>query len=251
MDSNEPGDLFTGGMRESPAAAEVAVRLESPEGEPLAVWLCTPDRLEALALGWLFNEGIVSGRDDVSNLKAESASRVRVRLSDFASNRLEMHRTAIGPGPAPGHIFAGVPINPYRPGPTLESLLSDPPRLARLFRDLFDGAAVSKTGGGGLHTGALVLDGCIVDVVEDVSRSAVVDKLVGSALLGGGVPKQSLLLLSGRISGSIACKLSAAGIAAAATISIPTTLAVDIAARAGVALVGRSRRDVPYRYGTS
>jgi FdhD protein len=73
---------------------------------------------------------------------------------------------------------------------------------------------------------------------------------VGSALLEGGVPEQSLFLLSGRISASIAAKLAAAGVAAAATISIPTTLAVEIAARAGVALVGRSRRDAPFRYGT-
>ena len=94
-----------------------------------------------------------------------------------------------------------------------------------------------------------MIDGSIVDVVEDVSRSAVIDKLVGSALLDGGVPAQSLLLLSGRLSGAIAAKLAAAGIAAAASISIPTTLAVEIASRAGVALVGRSRRDVPYRYG--
>lgn len=250
MDSNEPGDFFAGASQESPAAAEVAVRLESSAGEPLAVWLCTPDRLDALALGWLFNEGIVSGRDDVSNLKVESGGLVRVRLSEFARKRLAIHRTAMGPGPAAAQVCAGVPSSPYRPGPTLESLLSDPPRLTRLFRDLFDGAAVRTTGGGGLHTGALVIDGCIIDVVEDVSRSAVIDKLVGSALLGGGVPEQSLLLLSGRISGSIACKLSTAGIAAAATISIPTTLAVEIAARAGVALVGRSRRDAPFRYGT-
>ena len=251
MDSQEPDEVIAGAIQESPAAPESVVRLESPNGEPLADWLCTPDRLDALALGWLFCEGIITGDEDISSLGVESARLVQVDLSDLARRRLANRRAATGPGPAPARIGAVAPGGTYRPGPALENLLSDAPRLARLFRDLFDSASGRTTGGGGLHTGALVIDGSIVDVVEDVSRSAVIDKLVGSALLDGGVPAQSLLLLSGRISGAIAVKLVAAGIAAAATISIPTTLAVEIATRAGVALVGRSRRDVPYRYGTA
>ena len=101
--------------------------------------------------------------------------------------------------------------------------------------------------------GARVDEGILVDVVEDVSRSAVVDKIVGAALLAGEPPGTpgTLLLLSGRISGTIAAKLARAGIAAAATISIPTTLAVEIAARSGVTLVGRARRAAPWRYGAS
>ena len=248
MDSKVPEDLCADAIQGSPAAPEAVVRLESPDGEPLADWLCTPDRLEALTLGWLFSEGVITGDGDVSNLAVESACRVRVNLSEVARLRLANRRTEAGPAPA--RIGASVLAGPYRPGQSLEDHLSDAPRMAQLFRDLFDGAARRTTGGGGLHTGALVIDGSIVDVVEDVSRSAIIDKLVGSALLDGGVPEQSLFLLSGRISASIAAKLAAAGVAAAATISIPTTLAVEIAARAGVALVGRSRRDAPFRYGT-
>ena len=250
MDPQEPEDVSAGVTRESPAAPEAAVRLESPTGEPVASWLCTPERLEAMAAGWLFCEGIVTRKEDISGLDVASQRVVHVALSEFARQRLAARRITAGPGPAPARIGAEVTAGPYRPGPTLEKLLSDPPHLARLFKELFDCASTRATSGGGLHTGALVVGGRIIDVVEDVSRSAVIDKLVGSALLGGGVPEQSLLLLSGRISGSIAVKLAAAGIAAAATISIPTTLAVEIADQAGVALVGRSRRDHPYRYGT-
>jgi FdhD protein len=251
MDPQESEDIPDGGVQGLPAAPETVIRLESSAGAPVAAWLCTPDRLEALAAGWLFCEGIVASMEDLSDLNVASPHVVRVELSEFATQRLADRRRAAGPGPAPAQIRAGVKAGRYRPQPTLENLLSDPTRLARLFRDLFDGASARTTGGGGLHTGALVVAGSIVDVVEDVSRSAVIDKLVGSTLLAGGVPEQSLLLLSGRISGSIAVKLAAAGIAAAATISIPTTLAVEISGRAGVALVGRARRDTPYRYGNA
>jgi len=251
MEATQPDDISVGATREPPAAPEALVRLESPDGEPLAEWLCTPERLEHLTLGWLFNEGIVAGNEDLQSLRVESALRVSVRLSGLAQQRLATRRAVAGPGPAPAGIATRVAAGPYRPRPELEDLLSDAPRLARLFRDLFDGATLRTTGGGGVHTGALVIDGRIVDVVEDVSRSAIIDKLVGSALLASGVPEQSLFLLSGRISSSIAAKLSASGVAAAATISIPTTLAVEIAVRAGVALVGRARRDQPYRYGVA
>jgi FdhD protein len=250
MDAQEPRGLSTGMTLASPAAPESSVRLESPGGEPIAEWLCTPDRLEALAAGWLMCEGIISDIEEVAGMELLSPHVVCVDLSPVARERLENRRMMAGPGPAPGWSVAEIDPGPYRPGPTLERLLADPPRLARLFRELFDGASARLTGGGGVHTGALVVSGDIVVVVEDVSRSAVIDKLVGSALSAGGVPEQSLLLLSGRISGSIAIKLATANIAAAATISIPTTLAVEIADRVGVALVGRARRDLPYRYGT-
>lgn len=250
MDAKQIPDSTPGVLPAPPAAPEAAVRLESPEGEPLAQWLCTPDRLDDLAIGWLFNEGIIRGGDEVSELDVESPRRVRVRLSGPARQRLTDRRTQTGPGPAPREIATGAAEGPYRPEPALEELLSDAVRLAALFREMFDRADVRSTGGGGVHTGALVLEGRIVDVVEDVSRSAVIDKLAGSALLDGGMPDQALFLLSGRISAAIAAKLAAAGVAAAATISIPTTLAVEIAGRSGVALVGRARRDSPHRYGT-
>ena len=152
------------------------------------------------------------------------------------------------PGPAPPPASLAVEPGPGRPGPELEALLSDPARLYSLFRMLFE-VDGTNTSVGGVHTGALVLGGDIVDVVEDVSRSAVIDKLVGAALTDDGMPDQSLLLLSGRISATIAAKLARAGVSAAATISIPTTLAVEIAARAGVAMIGRARRELPFRYG--
>ncbi len=250
MGSKQIPEVSTGMPPVSPAAPEAVVRLESPDGAPLAEWLCTPERLEDLALGWLFNEGIITGSDEVSELRVESSRRVHLRLSGIAARRLADRQTSWGPGPAPHGIEAAVAERPYRPGPDLEELLSDVPRLASLFRELFDDAALRTTGGGGMHTGALVVGGGIIDVAEDVSRSSVIDKLVGFALREGGVPEQALFLLSGRISASIAVKLAAAGVAAAATISIPTTLAVEIAGRSGVALVGRARRDAPYRYGT-
>ena len=247
MQTSETGvDAANAGGRE-PASTERVVVLETPDGTPLARWLCTPDRLTHLALGWLTCEGLITKPAEVRRLEAVPPDRIRIELEEAARRRLGALRGSSAPGPAPPPSSLTVQPGPGRPGPELELLLSDPARLSSLFRQLFE-ADGTETSVGGVHTGALVLGGGIVDAVEDVSRSAVIDKLVGAALTEDGMPDQSLLLLSGRISATIAAKLARAGVSAAATISIPTTLAVEITTRAGVAMVGRARRESPFRY---
>jgi len=240
----------------APAAPESVATLRDPAGTVLARWLCTPARLADLAAGWLVCEGVVCAPGEIERLEVGAGGEVRVELAPEARDRLIEVRNRPEPGPAPPDLLAGSPRSPTagsRAAPGLLALLDDPPRLPSLFEEAFSRATLREESGGGVHMGARVDEGILVDVVEDVSRSAVVDKIVGAALLAGepaGTPG-TLLLLSGRISGTIAAKLARAGIAAAATISIPTTLAVEIAARSGVTLVGRARRASPWRYGAS
>ncbi len=236
----------------APAAPESVATLRDPEGRLLARWLCTASRLEDLAAGWLVCEGLVRARSEIRRLEVGAEAEVRVDLAPSARTRLDGARDRREPGPAPSDLVASGPAAAPRAAPALSALLDDPPRLQALFSEAFSRATLREEGGG-VHSGARVRDGAVVDVVEDVSRSAVVDKLVGAALLAaepagaGG----TLYLLSGRISATIAAKLARAGVAAAATISIPTTLAVEIAVRSGVTLVGRARRAAPWRYGPS
>ena len=237
----------------APAPPEAIVAFEQPDGALIARWLCTPERLEDLALGWLFCEGLIRRADEVHELHLTPAGHVRARLGDEARARLAAFDRSAGPGPASAlRVPVHAPVR-LRPDESAQELLADTGRLGDLFTELFDGARLKSIHGGGLHTGGRVVGGRIVDIAEDVSRSAVVDKLVGAARrqarTGDAATDGAMLLLSGRISATIAAKLVRAGIAAAATISLPTSLAVDIAEQAGLAIVGRARRDRPFRYG--
>jgi len=236
-----------------PAPPEAIVAFDEVDGSPIARWLCTPDRLEDLAVGWLFCEGLIERANEVQELRLTPAGHVRARLGDAARARIAAFDREGGPGPARGlrdPIRAPVPLQPDE---GTRELLADPGRLGDIFLELFDGARLKSIHGGGLHTGGRVVGGRIVDIAEDVSRSAVVDKLVGAA--GREAPREgsedggAMFLLSGRISATIAAKLVRAGVAAAATISLPTSLAVDIAEQAGLTIIGRARRDTPFRYG--
>jgi FdhD protein len=96
---------------------------------------------------------------------------------------------------------------------------------------------------GGLHAAAIAsASGQIIAAREDVGRHNAVDKVLGRCALDGMLPLSSqLLAVSGRTSFEIVQKAVAAGVPAVAAISAPSSLAIDLAERFRVLLVGFAR----------
>jgi FdhD protein len=98
---------------------------------------------------------------------------------------------------------------------------------------------------GGLHAALLATTtGDILTAREDVGRHNAVDKVLGRAALDGLLPlSQHLLAVSGRTSFEIVQKAVTAGLPAVVAISAPSSLAIELAERFRVLLVGFARGD--------
>jgi len=102
---------------------------------------------------------------------------------------------------------------------------------------------------GGLHGAALFdTNGTVLAVREDIGRHNAVDKVVGARVLAGETPAVPLLCVSGRIGFEIVQKATVAGIGVLAAVGAPSSLAVDLARRAGLCTAGfvRDGRFVVY-----
>lgn len=92
---------------------------------------------------------------------------------------------------------------------------------------------------GGLHAaGLFTTDGALVAAREDVGRHNAVDKLVGWALDAKLDAAQHVLLLSGRAGYELVQKAIMFGIPIVASVSAPSSLAIELAERFNVALAG-------------
>ncbi|MER5769395.1 formate dehydrogenase accessory sulfurtransferase FdhD [Streptomyces sp. NPDC001985] len=221
-------------------------------GRPLAITMRTPGDDFALAAGFLVSEGVIGEAGEVRSITycagatadgVNTYNVVDVRLAagvpvpDITLERNVYTTSSCGlcgkasldaVRTATRHPVADVP--PVRVRPALLSALPD--RLREAQR-VFD-----RTGG--LHAAALFsVEGELLDAREDVGRHNAVDKLIGRALRNGGLPlSRVVLLVSGRASFELAQKAVMAGVPVLASVSAPSSLAVDLAVESGLTLVG-------------
>jgi FdhD protein len=218
------------------------------DGTPLAVVMRTPGHDLELALGFLLTERVIEAPSDLASLRHESVyprsetveNVVRATLRPGLSVDLERLRRNFYAGSSCGvcgkasleGVLATAP--PLEDGARFDPALLYPlPERLRTAQDTF--AAT-----GGLHAAALFdAGGELLVVREDVGRHNAVDKVVGHAAAAGWLPLAGHgLLVSGRISFEIVQKALAARIPLVAALSAPSSLAVELAAASGIALVG-------------
>ena len=207
----------------------------------LAITMRTPGNDEELAVGFLFTEGLLAGREAIESVETGENS-VTVALqgepsADLSSQTRHFYLTSscgvCGKASVNALVAAGCTAPP-RNRPRIDSAtILKLPEVLRATQPVFD-----RTGG--LHAAALFdATGNLQLVREDVGRHNAVDKLVGRSILDGRVPlNDSLLLVSGRASFELVQKALMAGIPILAAVGAPSSLAVETAMRFGMTLAG-------------
>jgi len=246
--------------REDAVAVEepLEIRVEAPGGAfPLAVTMRTPGADLELAAGFLHSEGVVAVREDVVSLRhcqqvplEQRDNTVTVRLAQAptvaaaAMARRFTVSSACGVcGVESLDALAARGVRPVVPTAVdAQALFAMPDRL-RAAQAVF-----ARTGG--LHaSGLFAPDGVLLCAREDVGRHNAFDKVVGWALLADRLPLAGhTVVVSGRTSYELVQKAVVAGVGVLAGVSAPSSLAVQLAERFGLALVGflRERRLVLY-----
>ncbi len=237
---------------------EDALTVEEPfevriANQSLAVIMRTPGHDHELALGFLFSEGVIQSIDDVVTIK-DALDPDGLPLANVVNVTLRNQKQQANLQPRAAaferHFAVSASCGLCGKNSIADLMLSTPPLesdtlripamvLYELAEHLRSGQTVfSHTGG--LHAAGLFsIQGDLLLLREDVGRHNAVDKLIGYGLLHGTYPyKEHILLVSGRTSFEIIQKALLARIPYIVSISAPSSLAVELAASAGITLVG-------------
>ncbi|HLX34060.1 MAG TPA: formate dehydrogenase accessory sulfurtransferase FdhD [Candidatus Limnocylindrales bacterium] len=229
------------------------IRAAGPRQEPVqvAVTMRTPGYEDELAIGFLTTEGLLAGNEIAGVRYGDPATQsqpddsVLVRLArPFDPSRLAARNFVAtascgicGKASIDDVAVRCEPLPVGLPVVSRAVVLSLPDRLRAAQ------AAFERTGG--LHAAGLFeTDGRLVAIREDVGRHNALDKLIGSRVRVHELPLwDRLLLVSGRVSFEIVQKAAMAGIPIICAVSAPSDLAIRLAERLGVTLVGFLRGD--------
>ena len=225
------------------------VTVEAPmtiflNGEELVTLLCTPEKMDLLALGFLRSEGLLASLDEVTALRLkEDEGLVEVELKGGAglAERLYGKRT-ITSGCGKGTVFFQA-LDALRSRPVSGTLKLPAERAWELMRSLQEKAVMFKETGG-VHSAAVAdLEGIIL-FCEDIGRHNAVDKIAGQCLVEGIALEDKVLVTSGRLSSEMLLKAAKLQLPLLISRSAPTSLSIELAEALNITLVGfvRGRR---------
>ena len=205
-------------------------------GQPLVSMMCTPTHLEELALGFLFNEGLIEGLDEVAVLELCGGERcVDVWLRhDIETPQLRV----ITSGCSGGTTFEDVASTHHR----VESdLRVTPQQVTQLMHEFLRATALYRRAGG-VHGAVLAEGERLLCAAEDVGRHNALDKIAGRCLRQGQPTQNRVLLTTGRVSSEMVSKVARMGVPIIISRTSPTSLSIQLAQAWSITLIGYTRR---------
>jgi FdhD protein len=221
---------------------EKGVIVESPvsltvNGQSWITLMCTPTDLEALAIGFLFNEGIIKSKDEVVLLEVcPQGDNIDIWLGHSVEQPKQWRRTSGCTGGATVVILEqmhpelrnGFVIAPH----TIDRMVEMLVEAQELYREV-----------GGVHTSILSDGERLVVSAEDVGRHNSLDKIAGRCLLDSIDLSHRILVTTGRISSEMIQKAARIGASIVISRTSASSLSISMAEKWGITLIGYARCD--------
>lgn len=225
---------------------EVPVALEF-NGLAYAVMMATPSDLEDFVRGFALNEGLASNVSAIGEIAIAVTDKgivARAHLSGLGIEQLtERVRTRVAESSCGlcGIENLEALAKPLPSVPQHEPL--EPAPVFRAVAALRERQALNQRTGAAHGAGFADCEGELLFMREDVGRHNAIDKLVGALALAGIAPADGIFVSTARCSYEIVEKVVRAGGTCLATVSLPTSMAVQRARACGLSLVCLARDD--------
>lgn len=224
------------------------------QGVPHVVMLATPADLEDFAVGFTVSEGLVSNQGEIHEVRIEegpAAIDVHIRIAPARFSALLLQRRNLTGRTGCGLCGAETVEQAMRPIAVVPAGLEvEAAEMHAALHDLSTHQPINALTGS-VHAAGWVVPGKGLDCVrEDVGRHNALDKTIGALLRAGKDLAKGYMLITSRASFEMVQKSATVGIGLLAAVSAPTGLAVSVAEKSGVALIGfaRAGQHVAYAY---
>jgi len=214
-----------------------------------AVMMVTPRDLQPFAMGFALTEGLISQASDVFDIEVREHARsfeidITIAAQEFVQLK-QQRRSMAGRSGCGVCGIESLELLDLQPQRIEAAPLAGPlqPAIARAASELGEHQQLQRATGG-VHAAAWCgADGAVLKACEDVGRHNALDKLIGHLALDGVDMRNGFVFMSSRASYELVRKAARMHIPLLATISAPSTLAIDIAAEAGIKLVSFCRQE--------
>jgi FdhD protein len=207
-------------------------------GQVWLTFMCTPVHLEALSVGFLYNEGVIESMEEVADARVcEHGDNVDVWLTHDVEQPTSWRRTSGCTGGMTAVDLLAKP-NVSFDGNRLEV---QPEAIGSLIEQLFESQSLYRETGG-VHTSALSDGEKVLLSAEDIGRHNTLDKIAGLCLMDNVWPETRILITTGRISSEMLQKAARMQSPILISRTSPSSLSIEMAERYGITLIGYARR---------
>jgi len=215
-------------------------------GKTWLTFMCTPIEQEALALGFLYTEGVIQSIEEVEHYRVcPAGDNVDVWLSHEAEKPAHwIHTSGCTGGMTSQRLDQLVPVDVdrYDESASKDELRLNAEQIGHLIARLLESQDIYRTAGG-VHASALCEGEQVCVVAEDIGRHNTLDKIAGRCLIDTIPMAGKVLLTTGRVSSEMIQKSARIGAPVVISRTSPSTLSIEMAQRWGITLIGYARRD--------